>query len=129
MKRALPLALAALLLPACGGSATPPADKPASTAQPATAAQSTTTQPPAAVAPAPQPKTGQADPAALADPASDESTGEGVNELLKVLDNLPTQDELDAAAAARISEATADAEYEKLKAEIEADMAKPLGDG
>ena len=52
-----------------------------------------------------------------------------MNELLGVLEDLPTQDELDAAAAERIDEATAEAEYERLKAEIEQDLVNPPQDG
>ena len=65
------------------------------------------------------------------DPASMDEAVEPVSafKLLDVLDDLPTQDELDAAAAARISEATADAEYEQLKAEIDADLASAAEDG
>ena len=90
-----------LLLAGCGGASTPATSKSGTTAAGGTPA-------------AP----GQADPAASGAEGSE-------NDLYGVLDNLPTQDDLDAAAAARITEATADAEYEQLKAEIEAELANP----
>ena len=108
----LPLALAALLLAGCGDGA-------------GSAAKSGTT--PAGGKPAvAQPPAAPGDPAQTADDLLDDEGGDvGVNELLTVIEDLPTQDELDAAAAARITEATADAEYERLKAEIEQELANP----
>ena len=97
MKPALPLTLVALALLACGGGSSSATSKSSSSNGKSTA----------------DPKAGTAN----VDPDS-----AGVNELMKVLDGLPTQDELDAAAAKRITEATADSEYEKLKAEIEGDL-------
>jgi hypothetical protein len=124
VKRALPLALATLMLAGCGDGAgssakagsSPGAAKPAGAPPPRT-----TTGEPGQAAPV----TAQGEP----DDEMDEEGGEGVNELLGVLDDLPTQDELDAAAAERISEESAEAEYERLKAEIEQDLANPPQDG
>lgn len=101
MKPALPLALVALALFACGGGSSSATSKSGSSTK--SSADAKTNGKTAAA--------GEVDPEAT-----------GVNELMQVLDGLPTQDELDAAAAARITEATADSEYEKLKAEIEGDL-------
>ena len=121
----LTVTLAALALPACGGGATTTskaATSPA-TGKPATAAL----QPVAAGTKASEPVTAKNDKAQTAS-LTDDGKAETINEAIKVLDDMPTQDDLDAAAAARINEGTADAEYQRLKAEIEADVAKP-GDG
>jgi len=118
VKLALSLTLAALMLAGCGGGTDSSAKSGASPAanQPAAA------QPPAATG-----EPGQAmPPMAQGETGVDEGDGETtVFELLDVLEDLPTQDELDAAAAARITEATADSEYERLKAEIEQGLANP----
>ena len=106
MKPALPHAVVALALFACGGGSSSATSK----------AGTSNSKPSTADAKAGS-KTAAAGEAADLDPES-----AGVNEMMKVLDGLPTQDELDAAAAARITEATADSEYEKLKAEIEGDL-------
>lgn len=109
MKSALPLTLVALALFGCGGGS-------GATASGSSGAKS------AADSKAGAKHAAAGDTAGL---APDDSKATGVNELLQVLDDLPTQDELDAQAAARITDATADSEYEKLKAEIEAEMEKP----
>jgi hypothetical protein len=108
VRSALPLTLVALALFGCGGGS----GATASTSGAKSAADSKAGAKHAAAG----------DTAGL---APDDSKATGVNELLQVLDDLPTQDELDAQAAARITEATAESEYEKLKAEIEAEMEKP----
>ena len=117
----LPLTLAALMLAGCGegaGSAaksgtSPAGGKPAAVQPPAAPGDPAESAPFTA-------------PGETADDLLDDEGGDvGVNELLTVIEDLPTQDELDAAAAARITEATADAEYEQLKAEIEQELANP----
>lgn len=110
MKSALPLTLVALALFGCGGGSG------GATASGSSGAKS------AADSKAGTQHAAAGDTAGL---APDDAKASGVNEMLQVLDDLPTQDELDAQAAARITEATADSEYEKLKAEIESDLEKP----
>jgi hypothetical protein len=121
VKLALSLPLAALMLAGCGegtgsaakSGANPAAGKPAAPQTPAATGDPAQT--------APVTTQGEA-----ADDMLDEEGGDmGVNELLGVIEDLPTQDELDAAAAARITEEMADSEYERLKAEIEAELANP----
>lgn len=112
MKPALPLTFVALALFACGGGSSSATSKSGSSSPKSSTADTKAGAKHAAAG----------DTAGL---APDGSQATGVNELLQVLDGLPTQDELDAAAAARITEATADSEYEKLKAEIESDLEKP----
>jgi hypothetical protein len=110
VKLALSVAIATLMLAGCGGAT----DSAAKSGKSPTAGK-------AAGAPAPVTAQGE-----TADDLLDEEGGEvGVNELLGVLEDLPTQDELDAAAAERINEESAEAEYERLKAEIEQDLADP----
>lgn len=112
MKTAQPLILVALALFACGGGSSSATPKTGSTAGSKSATADTKAGSKAA----------SGETAGL---AADDSEPKGVNELMHALDDLPTQDQLDAAAAARISEANADSEYEKLKAEIEKDLDKP----
>ena len=119
MKPALPLALVALALVACGGGSSSATSKSSSDTKASGAKPSTASS-----------KAGSTSAAAgdTAGLAADDTEATGVNELLQVLDDLPTQDDLDKAAATRITEATADSEYEKLKAEIEAELEKPPED-
>jgi len=127
VKPALSLAFCALLA-ACGGGA--------STTTTSTAAPAAVPSKPATVSTPsegakPAPGSATSAPTALKqvkEPATD-GDGENLNDLLKALDDLPTQDDLDAAAAARINEGNADSEYEALKAEIESDLVKPKSDG
>jgi len=114
VKLALSLTLATLMLAGCGGAT----DSAAKSSKSPAAGKS---------AGAPAPVTAQGETAD--DMLAEEGGEEGVNELLGVLEDLPTQDELDAAAAERIDEATAEAEYERLKAEIEQDLVNPPQDG
>ena len=115
MKSVQPLILVALALFACGGGSSGATPRTGSTAGSKSATADTKAGSKAA----------SGETAGL---AADESEPKGVNELMHALDDLPTQDQLDAAAAARISEANADSEYEKLKAEIEKDAQQPAED-
>lgn len=130
MKRALAVtvvatlaALATVTLPACGGGS----------ASASKASSGTSGSPSKSATPSPAgTKSAESLTAKDSTPSSAgnaDGKSETINEVIKVLDDMPSQDELDAAAAARITESTADSEYQALKAEIEADIAKPAEGG
>ena len=92
------------------------APKPAETAKPAADAATK----PSAAAPTGKPAAAPTAPAAPATAANDAAAAAGDAATQAALDKIPTQDELDAAAAKAISSANEDAEFEKLAKEIEA---------
>jgi len=124
ISRALAVFASFGLLAGCGGGAGATASssggsEPAA-AKPAAAAPGK----PAAAAPGNKPAGAQA---AAANQAPPEDLVATVQELQAAITELkvPTQDEADAAAAQSISEANADAEYDKLMKEIDGDAGNP----